>query len=728
MGKEEQDINKLKEEIAHLQKLNTALSQKIKLQQEELATKESLYQEAIKESERKLELFFQQSMDGFFYMMIDEPVQWDDTVDKEKVMEYVFKHHKITKVNDAMLAQYGAKKEDFIGLTPRILFGHDIEYGKAVWTKFFDQGKLHIETKEQKLDGTTMWIEGDYIAFYDLEGHITGHFGIQREITDRKIAEEKIRRHLEELQILVDTIEPHIWYLTDQDTYGLINQAHADFIGLKKEEVENKKLRDFFTPEEVEVCKEVNERIYAEKKQIKTEEVMYNSKGEKRLLAITKTPKIDSQGKVEYIVCSAEDITERRQLEDELKRAKEEAEVANKAKSDFLANMSHEIRTPLNGIYGMTELLLDTPLRVKQKEYAITIRESSELLLTVINDILQFSKIEAGHMEIENIEFELPKLLNVVIDLMRISAGNKNLQLKCFISPGVPSCLYSDPGRLRQILLNLIGNALKFTEEGHVTLQVTLQKDEASQPCILFEVIDTGIGIDDEVQKRLFKPFMQADSSTSRKYGGTGLGLSICKRLLELMGGDIGVTSKVGEGSRFWFTLPLVDAPKTMQDNTLLQENYCKVPPSSCNLTDVDDVAGRVQPEHNFSYDGNNKLLLLVEDNPINQRLTKMQLEKMGFAIDVVNNGLEALQAVAIKKYNLILMDCQMPEMDGYEATEEIRKKESLGHIEPINIIAMTACAMEGDREKCLQAGMNDYICKPVKVEQLKHLLIKWLK
>ncbi|MCF8144947.1 MAG: PAS domain S-box protein [Deltaproteobacteria bacterium] len=459
--------------------------------------------------------------------------------------------------------------------------------------------------------------------------------------------------------------------------------------------------------------------------------------GGKRALEISAYLMNDQEGKPIGFRGVVRDVTEKKQTE-EMRRAKLAAEAASRAKSRFLANMSHEIRTPLNGIIGMTELAMATEMDGNQRKILETLHAESDALLGIINDILDFSKIEAEMLELEETPFDLSEMVDYLVNSFAHRATQKGLAIRASMAPEVPTGVSGDPGRLRQILTNLVANALKFTEKGGITIDISVAEDLGEQVKLRFSVTDTGIGIPEDKRDAIFESFTQADSSTTRKYGGTGLGITISKQLAEMMGGEVGVESEVGAGSHFWFTAVLA-------------------------RQSIDEAARIKREAEEFADEGNVKDLrkssriLLVEDYPTNQEVAMSHLRAAGYDVDLAENGLEALELFKQNIYRAILMDVQMPVMDGYEATRQIRKLEARSRQLPFDhmadddqhsiagnagrqlsiihgrssshrvpIIAMTGHAVEGYRKECLEAGMDDYLSKPLTGKHFLAMVDKW--
>lgn len=533
----------------------------------------------------------------------------------------------------------------------------------------------------------------------DHEPHFVGIF---QDITERKNTERALNKALkDDFKHTVRNLQNLVFkYKKDHRgdyLFTLSEGKLAEELQLTTEDVLYKTVKDIFPEDLASKLHGYFAQSY------KGEPVHFEMTYQDKVLYILLSPILEN-GNVVEVVGSGINITYRKKVEEALSLARDQALEASELKSQFLANMSHEIRTPMNGIIGVTDMLFDTALNPEQIEFVRIINDSAQSLLTIINDILDFSKMEAGKMKIDDVEFDCFGLVDSISEILLTKAKSKGLSLLTFIDSGIPRRLYGDPLRIRQILLNLTDNAIKFTAHGSVVIRVHLQKDEEKGVTLRFSVIDTGIGISHEEQSRLFQAFVQADGSTTREYGGTGLGLVISKRLVELMDGQMGVESEKEQGSTFWFQLPLRRANAPLKSAETVSEVR-------------DNDAGKEM--------GIKPLVLLVEDNPVNQRVAHFQLNKLGYQVESALNGLEALEKLEKGTYSLVLMDIQMPVMDGVEATKKIRKMATFNQAIPI--ITMTANAMKNDKERYLSLGMDDYISKPVKLDQLRAVLEKWI-
>jgi PAS domain S-box-containing protein len=771
--------------------------------------------------------------------------------------------------------------------------GRVIAYAQAYCTH--PVGDYHQEFRMRHKDGTYRWIDARASFVAEPDGRRVRLLGSHTDITERKCAEDRVVEAHAMLNMVLNNIPLYIFWKDRTSSYLGGNTIFAQAAGMSDSqaligksdfELDWKDLAESFRADDRRVMETNTPKLNFEESVIRPD-------GKVITVRTSKVPLQDREGTVFGVLGIFEDITERKQIDAQIKayaeelvqknstldRALVDAEAAVLAKSAFLATMSHEIRTPMNGVIGMTGLLLDTDLTPEQREFAETVRLSGDHLLTVINDILDFSKIEAGKMNLEIIDFDLRTAVAEAVDLLAERASSKGLNLACLFHAEVPEALRGDPGRLRQILLNLLGNAIKFTEQGEVVLSVTLLHHTKTDATVRFAVQDTGIGLSPEGQGHMFQSFSQADNSTTRKFGGTGLGLAICKQLTELMGGQIGVDSRLGEGSTFWFTVQLVKQPqatasaRAMASQDLHGLQLCIVDDSPINRRILELYAGRWGARCLMAEDGRQALALLrkaaargqacdlaiidmqlpgmnglklagaikadpvlaptrlvlltsqgqrgdakaaqaagyagylskpvhapqlyeclitvlkpsaqataregqsagrtarpelvtrhslaernaqasakilvAEDNVVNQKVAIRMLENLGYRADLVANGLEVLEALSRIPYAAVLMDCSMPEMDGFAATAEIRKREAScvkreaqdeirgtsGASRDTNdaaprrvpIIAMTANAMQEDRDRCLAAGMDDYLSKPVQPKVLAEILARWV-
>lgn len=499
------------------------------------------------------------------------------------------------------------------------------------------------------------------------------------------------------LQEVASAIPDPVFVKDSQHRWIFMNEAMCEFMGYRAEELLGKSDYEFFPSDQAEVFWAEDARVFETGLTRENEELFTDANGQTHVIWTKKTLARTSDGQP-FLVGIIRDITERKRMEEELIQARERSESATRAKSQFLANMSHEIRTPMNAIMGMTELLLDTRLDPEQREYAQMSLQAARSLLGIINNILDLSRIEAGKIVLDRLVVNIRELVQEVVELFGYRASDKGVRLTCAMGGGELTRLQGDPGRLRQVLTNLVDNAVKFTDQGSVEVRAETAPIEAGKVWLTLEVRDTGIGISPVGQGRLFEEFTQVDGSSKRRHGGTGLGLAITRRLIEEMGGEINVESALGQGTTFVVGLPMELSPT----DTSPDEPEVAVP---------GQFSGRV---------------LVVEDNAVNQRLAQRMLEKLGLTVDLAGDGRQAQELAARHDYKLIFMDCQMPVMDGYEATLKIRDLPGARGRSPI--VAMTAHAMVGDRERCLEVGMDDYLTKPIAQMALRKMLTRWLE
>ncbi len=760
----------------------------------------------------------------------------------------------LTEVNPAMCALTGYAPLELIGQPTRLLYASDVDFQRVAsegYSTLGENSSFALETRWKSKSGEIieLLLSASPISANDPSQGITF---VGLDITERKRSELATRSTAERLQMLWQALEQSPASVVITDLRGAIEYVNPKFTevsGYSLDEVRGQNPRvlrgEGLNPETYRTLW----ATISAGQNWRGDFCNRKKNGELFWESALISPIRASSGEVTRYLAIKEDITERKRAEQDLKemngqlqlasqRANEmavQAEQASVAKSQFLANMSHEIRTPINGVIGMTSLLLDTSLNEEQREYATRARSSGQALLSVINDILDFSKIEAGKLELEVLEFDLRKSLEEVVDLLASPAGEKKLELACLIEPNVPLQLCGDPSRLRQILLNLGGNAVKFTTRGEVVLHVGLESENSERATVRFAVRDTGIGIPAERLPALFSPFTQVDGSTTRRYGGTGLGLAICRQLAELMQGTVGVESEIGKGSTFWCTVILAKQPRDTglqngsderlkglkilvvddhlasrqsvaqqltalgcqpveaadamaacgmiaeahhagqpcqlalvsrtvfqsdptrmtstgvpliklaglnqreSDATLRRQGVAGRLTKPCRIADLEQcVLRHIFESRNSSlrFDSGEDAtahsskvplrILLAEDDTTNQLVATKILERFGYAVQVVPNGRETLKELAARPYDLVLMDCQMPEMDGFEAARSIRKGVAGKPNAEIPIIALTANALNSDRQQCLEAGMSDYISKPIEFQTLATVLDRW--
>ena len=760
----------------------------------------------------------------------------------ENLPQYIFRKDaagRFTFANNRFCKELGKTRREIIGKTDFDFFPVDLankyredDIGIMESGESLDTVEEHVVSEVEK-----SWVHVVKTPIRDETGRCTGVQGIFWDVTQQRETETALAHERDLLRTLLDSIPDRIYFKDRDSRFLMISRALAKDFGLDDPgEAVGKNDADFFSEEHARLALEDEQAILETGQAIigKTEKETW-SDGRQGWVLTTKMPMRNSTGEIVGTFGISKDITALKKAEAELAQARDAALESARVKSEFLANTSHEIRTPMNAIVGMTGLLLDTPLNEQQREFLTTIRQSAGALLGVINDILDFSKIEARKLEIEQAPFDLREIVESAVDLLAEQAQSKGLNLACLVFEDVWTSVMGDPGRLRQIVTNLVNNAIKFTEQGEVTVRLNTVGETGREVTIRCEIVDTGIGIPAEAQKHLFQPFTQVDGSFSRRYGGTGLGLTISKQLTEIMGGRIGFESKLGQGSSFWFELPLPKQPESgaveaqqqllaglnvlvVDDNEtnhqilrhqlrsrriktteareaaealqLLQDaiatdHFFQVVILDSEMPEKDNLGlaraikddllfadlklilltpmGNVLPPDSWQGVGINECLtkpvkqsrllecitrllngeaasvvrpsadqhakgeakplriLVAEDNQVNRKVLLLQLGNLGYTADAVANGLEAFEAIRKMPYDVVLMDCQMPEMNGYEATRAIRQLP--GRARQIRILAVTANADPDEKRKCLNAGVDDYLIKPIDLEHLGQAL-----
>jgi hypothetical protein len=604
----------------------------------------------------------------------------------------------IVYANDRFCAVSGYTRDELVGSNHRLVNSglHPPEFFRQMW-QTIGSGKVWAgEICNRAKDGRQRWFSSTIMPLFDEGGRPEQFIAIRTDITERKEVEHRLEEQLHFSQQLIEAIPIPIYFKDTEGRYLGANRAFGELVHADPATLIGKTVFEIIRSDLAKFHDERDRELYERPARQSYEVTSSLTDGATLTLLYHKASLTRPDGSVRGLIGAIIDLTQRKEWEDGLLAAKEAAEAANRAKSEFLANMSHEIRTPMNGIIGMTNLALDTPLSAEQREYVEIVRGSAESLLTIINDILDFSKIEAGKLVIETTGFDPVEDLRALLKPLQRQAEAKGLAFHLALPGTAGEHRLGDPVRLRQILVNLVSNAIKFTERGDI--RVSLEFPAPGQA--RYRVSDTGIGVAAGKQEEIFDAFSQADTSTTRRFGGTGLGLAICRRLIGLMSGSIGIESELGKGSSFFFTVPLPVAD-----------------PAPAR-TPGDPADGETAAP--------SLRVLLAEDNPVNQKLVVALLKKWGHQVAIASNGREAIALYGSQPFDLILMDMQMPDMGGLEATAAIRAREADQKAGRMPIVALTANAMAGDRERCLAAGMDDYLTKPIRAAELQAALARW--
>lgn len=644
-----------------------------------------------------------------------------DLIEREALYRSAFEHAPIgiallspegrwLQVNASVCRIVGYSEDELLQITFQDIthpedLDADLDYVREMLAGTITEYKMEKRYFHKK--GHVIWIELSVFLVRDAEGRPKYFISQFNDISERKRMELELRQREALLQKLTDDAPVMLWMADIDRQCSYFNKTALEFTGRSLKDELGLKWLERVHPKDREPCRQNYDTGCASLRPFKSIYRLRRHDGEYRYMEDLGNPRFDSSGQLTGFIGICTDITERLNSETDLRNALEVARDADLAKSTFLATMSHEIRTPLHSIIGFTHLILDSELNEQHRNLVSPILSGGEMLLAVINDILDYSKIEAGHVELERVEFSLPKCVKEVGALFSAKASEKSLEFLYVVESSVPELVIGDINRLRQVLSNLLSNAIKFTSEGKVTLTVSSAGSNRGVHQIHFEIRDSGIGFAADKMPQLFEPFRQLDSSTTRTFGGTGLGLAICKRLIDAMNGSLTAESSPGRGSTFHLRLPL---PVSVQAENRPAKHPITVLHTQ-TLRPISPLSPRAQALR----------ILVAEDNETNQQLISQLLKRMGLqSPDLVNHGAAAIDAISRKQYDVVLMDCQMPVMDGYEATQKIRQTAAG---QQLIIVALTAAALAGDREKALQSGMDDYLTKPIRAEVFAQLL-----